>query len=132
MNSLLASCAVSPKKSLDGYIRLTFDAFSRLNFHRKLAWEDEDLQQDLILEDVPACCAGYCEWATDGALQVSIGWAWFGVADGRKFIAPGAINSNIMLVTQTSYDLGMHRTDELLRAWLSGESWQTGEAICGL
>jgi hypothetical protein len=37
-----------------------------------------------------------------------------------------------MLVTQTSYDLGMHRTDEMLRAWLSSESWQTCEAICGL
>jgi Domain of unknown function (DUF4902) len=132
MNSLLASCAVSPQRSLDGYIRLTFDAFSRLHFQRKLAWEDEDLQQDLIVEDVPAFCAGYCEWATAGAHQVSIGWAWFGLADGRKFIAPGGINSNVMLVTQTSYDLGMHRTDELLRAWLSGESWQTCEAICGL
>jgi hypothetical protein len=114
---------------LDGYIRLTFDAFSSLNFQRKLAWEDEGLQQDLNVEDVPAFCAGYCEWATDGALQISIGWAWFGLADGRKFIAPGGINSNVMLVTQTSYDLGMHRTDELLRAWLSGESWQTSRAI---
>ncbi|WP_168170856.1 DUF4902 domain-containing protein [Rhodanobacter sp. C01] len=125
--SSLFSCAISPENSLDGYIRLTFDAFSSLHFRRKLAWEDKDLQQDLIVEDVPASCAGYCEWATDGALPVSIGWAWFGVADGRRFIAPGGISSNVMLVTQASYDLGTHRTDELLRAWLSGESWQNDE-----
>jgi len=126
-----SSCVISPQRSLDGYIRLTFDAFSSLNFQRKLVWEDKGLQQDLIVEDVPALCAGYCEWATEGALQVSIGWAWFGLADGRKLIAPGGISSNVMLVTQTSYDLGMHRTDELLRAWLSGESWQSGECVCG-
>ncbi|OOG62060.1 hypothetical protein B0E46_13800 [Rhodanobacter sp. B04] len=124
--------AASPKRSLDGYIRLTFDALSSLNFQRKLAWEDPDLQQDLIVEDVPAFCAGYCEWATNDVLQVSIGWAWFGLANGRRFIAPGGISSNVMLVTQTSYDLGMHRTDELLRAWLSGESWQISGAISGL
>lgn len=126
MNSL-SSCAIPSKRSLDGYIRLTFEAFASLNFQRKLVWQDKDLQQELIVEDVPASCAGYCEWATESALQVSIGWAWFGVADGRRFIAPGGISSNVMLVTQTRYDLGTHRTDELLRAWLSGESWQTSE-----
>jgi hypothetical protein len=113
------------KRSADGYIRITFDTFSSLNFHRKLAWEDRELQEDLIVEDIPACCAGYCEWATDETPhQISVGWAWFSLADGRILVAPGGISSNVMLVTQTSYDLGMHRTNELLLTWLSGESWQ--------
>lgn len=125
--SSLSSCAIAPDRSLDGYIRLTFDAFLNLHFSRKLAWEDEELQQDLIVGDVPASCAGYCEWATADVHQVSIGWAWFDGADGRRYIAPGGISSNLMLVTPACYDLGMHRTAELLQAWLSGESWQTGE-----
>jgi hypothetical protein len=113
------------KRSLDGYIRITFDAFSSLNFQRKLAWEDKGLRHDLIVDDIPASCAGYCEWATDETPdQVSIGWAWFSLADGRIFIAPGGISSNVMLVTQASYDLGMHKTNELLQAWLAGEVWQ--------
>lgn len=132
MGSLSSAFAIAPKSSLDGYIRLTFETFSNLNFQRKLAWADKDLQQELILDDIPAFCAGYCEWATDDTPPISIGWAWFEVADGRKFIAPGGISSNVMLITHTHYDLGMHKTNELLLGWLSGESWQSSEATCSL
>jgi Domain of unknown function (DUF4902) len=125
------SCMVftNTKRSLDGYIRLTFDAFSSLNFQRKLAWEDDGLQQDLIVDDIPASCAGYCEWATEDApAKVSIGWAWFSLADGRTFVAPGGMSSNVMLVTATGYDLGTHKTSELLHAWLAREPWQASES----
>lgn len=124
------SCSIfaTTKRSLDGYIRITFDAFSSLNFQRKLRWEDEGLRQDLIVDDVPAFCAGYCEWATEGKPdQVSVGWAWFALADRRTFIAPGGISSNVMLITPTGYDLGMRRTSKLLHAWLSGETWASDE-----
>ena len=128
VNLTSSSCTVfaNAKRSLDGYIRITFDAFSSLNFQQKRAWEDKELQEDLILEDIPASCAGYCEWATDETPhQISVGWAWFGLADGRIFVAPGGISSNVMLVTPTSFDLGPHRTNELLQTWLSGESWHS-------
>ena len=111
--------------SLDGYIRMTFEVFSRLNFIRKLSWEDHRLCEDLILEGIQASCAGYCEWATNETHHVSIGWAWFDLPDGRRFIAPGGISSNVMLITQNCYDLGMGRTSELLNAWLSSEQWQS-------
>jgi len=127
VSSPSSSCIVfaKAKRSLDGYIRITFDAFSSLNFQQKRAWEDKELREDLLVEDIPASCAGYCEWATDETPhQISVGWAWFSVADGRIFVAPGGISSNVMLVTQTSFDLGMHRTNELLQTWLSGETWQ--------
>jgi uncharacterized protein DUF4902 len=128
------SCMVftNTKRSLDGYVRMTFDALSNLNFQRKLAWQDEGLQQDLIVDDIPASCAGYCEWATEEAPpQISIGWAWFSLADGRTFVAPGGMSSNVMLVTQTGYDLGMHKTNELLHAWLARESWQPADPASG-
>jgi hypothetical protein len=132
VSSPSSSSAVSPKISLDGYIRLTFDAFSRLSFPQKLVWEDKSLREDLIESCIPAFRAGYCEWATDATPQVSLGWAWFGLADGQKFLAPGGISSNVMFVTQTNYDLGMPKTNELLCAWLARECWQPTEIAYAL
>lgn len=110
--------------SFDGYIRLTFDAFTQLTFRHKLAWEDPELHRELRAEYFPASRAGYCEWETGEGIAVSVGWAWFAIADGRTFIAPGYVNSNLMLVTHKNYDLGAFKTSELLRAWLSSLRWQ--------
>jgi hypothetical protein len=115
---------IVPEFSFDGYVRLTFDAFTRLTFPRKSAWEDSELRHELCAEYFPACRAGYCEWETGERNAVSVGWAWFAIADGKMFIAPGYVNSNLMLVTQESYDLGAFKTSELLRAWLSSLHWQ--------
>lgn len=127
VSSPSSSSAVSPKRSSDGYIRLTFDAFLSLSFPQKLAWEDNCLQEDLVGSSIPAFRAGYCEWATEDMPVVSIGWAWFGLVDGQRFLAPGGISSNVMFVTQTNYDLGMPKTNELLCAWLARECWQPVE-----
>ncbi len=125
MGSLSSACNATPVRSFDGYIRLTFDAFSNLEFRQKLAWEDEGLRDELIEENVPAFRAGFCEWATDEVSNpVSVGWAWFRLADNRTFLAPGGISSNVMFIAQSGYDLGMRKTNELLRAWLTGEDWQ--------
>jgi hypothetical protein len=132
VSSPSSSSAVAPKLSSDGYIRLTLDAFLSLSFPQKLAWEDKCLQEDLIGSCVPAFRAGYCEWATDDMPLVSIGWAWFGLADGQKFLAPGGVSSNVMFVTQTNYDLGMPKTNELLCAWLACECWQPIEIAYAL
>lgn len=125
MASVSPSCQVSPPGLFDGYVRITFDALSELAFVRKHAWEDEDLRTDFVRDDIPACKAGYCEWIADHiAQQISIGWAWFGLKDGRIFLAPGGLSSNVMLVSPEHYDLGMHRTHELLQCWISDEAWQ--------
>lgn len=116
--------ALLPKASFDGYIRLSFDAFSRLTFRHKLAWEDFDLKHEFRDEFFPVCRAGYCEWATGEDTAISVGWTWFANADGEMFIAPGHVNSNVMLVTPKHYDLGATKTSELLRAWLSSHPWQ--------
>ncbi|MBB6241118.1 MULTISPECIES: DUF4902 domain-containing protein [unclassified Rhodanobacter] len=125
MSSQPRTTSQAAQVSLDGYIRMTFEVFSRLNFIRKLSWEDHNLIENLIPEGIQASCAGYCEWATSGTHHVSIGWAWFALPDGRQFMAPGGISSNVMLVTQNRYDLGMERTSELLSTWLSTEQWQS-------
>lgn len=124
-----ASASRAPEFSFDGYIRLTFEAFTRLAFRRKLAWEDPDLNLELRAECFPACRAGYCEWATGEENTVSVGWAWFAIADGKMFVAPGYVNSNLMLVTHKNYDLGTFKTSELLRAWLSSLHWQPEQVM---
>lgn len=113
-----------PGCSFDGYFRLTFDAITRLAFVRKLAWEDADLGQELCEKNIPVCRAGYCEWDTGDRCAISIGWAWFAIADGSMFISPGGVNSNLMLVDRRNYDLGASRTGEFLLAWISGVAWQ--------
>lgn len=124
MSPLSPSRGMPWPKSFDGYIRITFDTFSSLDFRQKRAWEDEELRDELVEEDVPAFRAGYCEWATeDSPDPVSIGWAWFRLANGRTFLAPGGISSNVMLIAHANHDLGTCRTQELLHAWLTGENW---------
>lgn len=130
MSPLPPSRGTSWSRSFDGYIRLTFDTFSNLDFRQKRAWEDTELRDELVQEDVPAFRAGYCEWATEDAPDpVSIGWAWFRLANGRTFLAPGGISSNVMFVAPASHDLGTHRTQELLHAWLTGENWELDTAL---
>lgn len=121
--------ALLPKASFDGYIRLTFDTFTRLTFRHKLAWEDFDLKHEFRDDFFPVCRAGYCEWATGGSNAISVGWAWFAGSDMEMFIAPGHVNSNVMFVTPKHYDLGASKTSELLRAWLSSHPWQPGRIL---
>jgi hypothetical protein len=123
--SAFSSSQASPKGLFDGYVRITFDALSQVVFSQRHAWEDESLREDLAHEDVPALRAGYCEWsASDAARQISIGWAWFMSQTGRVLLAPGGMSTNLMLVSNGCFDLGMHKTGELLHAWLSGITWQ--------
>lgn len=109
--------------SIDGYIRMTFEAFAELDFIQRWSWEDSGLSEDLILDGIEVLSAGYNEWATGGSCRVSVGWAWFDSPDGRRCIAPGGVSSNVMLVTPRCYDLGSTKTGELLRAWVSTADW---------
>ncbi len=125
MSSIPLSQQAPLSRSFDGYIRTTFEDFSSLDFCQRRAWQDRELCDELIEDDVPAFQAGYCEWATDKLPhQVSIGWGWFRWIDGRTLLAPGGMTSNLMLVDRGSYDLGPHKTHELLQSWLTGEQWQ--------
>jgi hypothetical protein len=112
--------------SANGYIRLTYAAFCGLHFPKRLVIEDDDLRRDLVDQEVPAFCAGYCDWVDDTTnVQVSIGWAWF-IADhnATQQLAPGGFSSNVMFVSGEGTDLGITKTNELLETWLSGISWQ--------
>jgi len=107
---------------------MTFEAFTALEFTIRKSWEDRTLNEDLRSEGIETSCAGYCEWGTDATLGVSIGWAWFGLPCGRRAVAPGGINTNVMLVTHKArYDLGQETTDKLLQAWLACEPWESGD-----
>ena len=112
--------------SEDGYIRLTFQRFCRLSFAQRMSITDEDLRSDLLTQDVPAYCAGYCDWIDiSTSVHVSVGWAWFATARGApQLLAPGGLSSNVMMTSADGIDLGPAKTDELLKAWLSSQAWQ--------
>jgi hypothetical protein len=112
--------------SEDGYIRLTFQRFCRLSFSQRMTITDEDLRSDLLAQDVPAFCAGYCDWIdVSTSVHVSVGWAWFATSQGApQLLAPGGMSSNVMITSADGQDLGPTKTDELLRAWLSSQVWQ--------
>jgi len=112
--------------SEDGYIRLTFQRFCRLSFAQRMSITDEDLRSDLLTQDVPAYCAGYCDWIDiSTSVHVSVGWAWFATARGApQLLAPGGMSSNVMMTSADGIDLGPAKTDELLKAWLSSQAWQ--------
>lgn len=112
--------------SANGYIRLTYATFCRLKFPKRLVIEDDDLRRDLVDQELPAFCAGYCDWVDDTTtVQVSIGWAWFIAGrDAAQQLAPGGFSSNVMFISGEGADLGVAKTNELLETWLSGISWQ--------
>jgi hypothetical protein len=124
MSSQNKSKYQAAQTSLDGYIRMTFEAFTKLDFTLRKSREDIDLNEDLRFEGIESSRAGYCEWEADAIRTVSVGWAWFDCPNGHRIIAPGGISTNVMLVGyRTKYDLGQGKTDEILRAWLAGEHW---------
>ncbi len=112
--------------SEDGYIRLTFQQLCTLQFSQRQTINDDDLREELVEQDVPAMGAGYCDWLdASTAVQISVGWAWFVTAqDAPQLLAPGGLSSNVMITSADGNDLGPSKTDELLRAWLSGQAWQ--------
>jgi hypothetical protein len=112
--------------SENGYIRLTFPQFCELTFPKRLVIEDDDLRRELIDQELPAFCAGYCDWLDDTcAVQISVGWAWFTTArDMVQVLAPGGVSSNVMFVSPDGRDLGTAQTSGLLQGWLATMAWQ--------
>jgi len=110
----------------DGYIRMTLLKLSELYFAQRTSITDDDLRNELRDQDVPAYQAGFCDWISVGAAtHVCIGWAWFTICrEGAVLLAPGGISTNVMLTAPDGRDLGMAKTNELISAWLSSQSWQ--------
>src|SRR5258708_2496227 len=111
--------------SSDGYIRLTYAYFCKLLFRHRSSISDNALREELASQIIPAVRAGYCDWMDDSTMaQVSVSWAWFAIAEGvPELLAPGGVNSNVMLVSARGRDLGWSRTDQLLQRWLTRRQW---------
>jgi len=112
--------------SSDGYIRLTYAYFCKLLFRHRSSISGNALREELASQNIPAVRAGYCDWMDDSTMaQVSVSWAWFAVAeDVPELLAPGGVNSNVMLVSSRGRDLGWSRTDQLLQRWLARRKWR--------
>jgi hypothetical protein len=114
----------------DGYIRLTYEAFCQLRFLPHMAWDDNELRDELLDEGMPVTRAGYCEWTAaarphDGrpGHMISLGWAWMEAVGQRLLLVPHGIQSNIMLVSDDRADLGTWATQHALSGWLSTQPW---------
>ena len=114
----------------DGYIRLTYEAFCLLRFLPHMAWDDNELRDELLQEGHPVSRAGYCEWTAPAAphdmrpdRMISLGWAWMEVPDRRLLLVPYGIQSNVMLVSDGRTDLGTSATHEMLAGWLDLQHW---------
>jgi hypothetical protein len=112
--------------SSDGYIRLTYPRFCKLLFRHRSSFPDDALREELASQNIPAVRAGYCDWMDDSTIaQVSVSWAWFATANNvPEVLAPGGVNSNVMLVSPEGSDLGWLRTDRLLQRWLGQRAWR--------
>jgi hypothetical protein len=111
--------------SPDGYIRLSLAALSSAPLVHLFSTVDHHFLQELLEQAVPARSAGFSEWKTATAPEISIGWGWF-VHDklGRLFLAPDGIRSNVMLIDALGYDLGAVKTSNLFCTWLSIFEWK--------
>lgn len=117
---------------LDGYIRLTYAAFLNLRFEKREAWEDEELRMELSRDGTCARRAGYCEWTATRnhppahePRLASLGWTWIAGRGNKTTLIADGLCSNIMLISDRSYDLGFDATHKMLTRWLSERPWQT-------
>lgn len=72
---------------------------------------------------------GYTEWTSmAGGVVVSVSWEWQRQDDGALVIVPPrSILSNLMVISDQGYDMGMVGTEKALQEWLEGLSW--GETV---
>ncbi|GGM26301.1 DUF4902 domain-containing protein [Pseudomonas asuensis] len=111
----------------DHFIRQSLKEFSQLTFQQYMVWMDAELQEEMQMLGLDSKTAGFCEWAsTSGLPQVSLGWAWYrSQADNLIYLAPGGIQTNLMLCCKKGYDLGVRCTEEMLISWLASQDWQS-------
>lgn len=118
--------------SPDGYVRLTLARFLTLAFDDRARWMDEDLLEDLRAENLTITRAGFCEWQSGAAsTAVSLGWTWYEAADEVHITSDG-ISSNLMFLDSQGRDLGPRKTQSLLKAWLSLQSWSAVTAAASV
>lgn len=116
----------------DGYLRLTYTAFLRLQFRPHMVWPDASLLEELAhaQEDLRILSAGHCEWVASLERSpsicrlASVGWAWMETQENRLLVAPGGVQSNLRLLSDDNMDLGSRTTQLLLAEWLDEAAWQ--------
>jgi hypothetical protein len=114
-----------PAISPDGYIRLSLASLCTAPLLHLFSTVDHHFLEELQEQTVPARSAGFCEWKSATAPEISMGWGWF-IHDEleRLFLAPDAVRSNVMLIDALGYDLGAAKTSNLFCTWLNIFEWQ--------
>lgn len=122
----------APAMSPDGYIRLPLASLNALSFVHLYSESDEAFLDELKAQTIPASSAGFCEWKSDTAPAISLGWGWFIHSQTeRMMLAPDGVRSNVMLIDAQGYDLGPIKTSNIFCTWLAAFEWQStvGSAV---
>lgn len=69
---------------------------------------------------------GSTDWTSVSVgVVVSVSWEWRCLDDGYLVIpSPRSIMSNLMLISERGYDVGLVGTEKALQGWLEGLSWR--------
>ena len=95
-------------------------AFKKLAFQQLVANADPELLSELIGQAIPSRIAGFCEWVSDTAPVVSVGFDWhINDEPNRVAILSNAPRTNLMMVNAKGYDYGPQRTSRFLLTWIN-------------
>lgn len=110
-----------------GYVHLTYAAFRKLPFCKRMAFEDDTLRRELTSQVAPVLQAGFCDWVdTSTHAQVCIGWAWYlRLGESCERFAPGGFSSNVNFIRHDGKPMGTDCTERLLQEWLTRKPWQS-------
>lgn len=123
----IISETVCLKVAADGYIRLTFDEFRRIELVHLISGLDEDERPLLREAAVATDITGYTEWVSATEPVISIGWDWMIriSRDRRSFYDRIAEpRGNVMLVDIHGQDFGPGKSATLIETVIDDMPWQ--------
>ena len=113
--------------SVDGYVRITFEAFQKTEISHLFSGIDEDRPSNNGVGANYSAITGYTEWVSNSSPAITIGWDWTmtrGEANA-SLVHAGIPGSNLMFLDQHNQDLGPETTRQMLSDWLDIFGWQS-------
>ncbi|MDD4914190.1 MAG: DUF4902 domain-containing protein [Methylococcales bacterium] len=117
----------SLKVASDGYIRLTFEEFRRIDLVHLISGLDEDGHEQVLDAAIQTNITGYTEWVSNTMPAISIGWDWtikITQGFGGVYIRVAEPRGNVMLVDSHGQDFGPGKSATLIETVIDEIAWQ--------
>jgi hypothetical protein len=111
----------------DGYIRLTFDEFRRIELVHLISGLDEDAYEQPLDGAIQTDITGYTEWVSNTTPAISIGWDWMiKITPNAKSIYQRSSEprSNVMLIDTHGQDFGFSKSATLIETVIDDWGWK--------